>query len=178
MTDCSFDDFRGDIVRCAAHCPLFLVDELEFGGEPEIANFEIHVIIEEDVPHFKIAVDDSVAVHVLQGRNNLVHIVSCLFDGEFLPLFYHFAESLVGTEFQDYVDVLLVFEDGIKFYDVLLVQRLVNLDFGEQLGLIIDYFLFGPAFLEGGLVDHLDGIFDLGFEVDSLITLGEPTCVN
>lgn len=126
MANGALHDFGGDVVGSPTHGAFLLVTELEFGGKPEVSNFEIHVVVEEDVAHLEVAVDDAVAVHVLEGGDDLVHVVAGLLDGELLALLDHLAEGLVGAEFEDDVDVLLVLEDGVELDDLLVVECFVD----------------------------------------------------
>lgn len=130
---CSLYYFRSNIIRCPTHSPLFLITELKLGSESKIPDFQIHVIIEENVTHFEIAVNNTITMHVLQRRDNLQHKISCLFDGQFFSLFYHLTQCLVSAELEYNVDILGVFEDAVELDNVLMVESLVDFNFGQQL---------------------------------------------
>lgn len=74
--------------------------------------------------------DNSVAVHVLECGDNLKHKEPNLFHGEFLPFFDHFAESFVGAELEDDVDIFLVLEDAIELDDVVVMEGFMDFYLG------------------------------------------------
>ena len=87
-------DLGSDVVGRAAHGALLLLAELQLGGESEVAHLDLHVGVEEDVAELEVAVDDAVAVHVLDCGDELQHEVARLLGGEPLALLDHLAEGL------------------------------------------------------------------------------------
>ena len=59
------------------------------------------------------------------------HEITCFLDGKLLPLFDHLAEGFVWAEFQNNVDILLIFKHSVELNDMLMMQCLMNLDFGK-----------------------------------------------
>ena len=45
------------------------------GGEAKVSNFEVHVVVNEDIFKFKVSMDNSFAVHVL---DNVAHLIQGL----------------------------------------------------------------------------------------------------
>ena len=74
MTLFTFEHFWSNIVRSTANGPLALTIKLQFGSQTEIANFDLHLVVKEEVTEFEISVDDSVTMEVLDGQANLVDI--------------------------------------------------------------------------------------------------------
>lgn len=72
--------------------------------------------------------DDAVGVEVLEGHDDLVHVVLGLELGEPFPALDQFVESLVGAYFQQDVDVVVVFEDVFELGDVGVLDAPVDLD--------------------------------------------------
>lgn len=80
-----------------------------------------------------LAVDDLVLVEVDEGPDDLGKIVLHLQLSESLPPFYQFVEGLARTYLQQNIHVLLILEDVLELHYVLVAQRLVNLDFCDEL---------------------------------------------
>ena len=78
--------------------------------------------------------DDSVGMHVINSRDELVHEIPGFFGSEFLALFNHLAHGLISyreryfvlAQFQDDVDELGILEDRVELYDVAMVQGFVD----------------------------------------------------
>ncbi len=87
----SFNNLGGNVVWRATHSSFFLIREFQFGCKAEVPNFKIHILVEKNVAHFQIPMDDPIAVHILQRGDNLEHEISCLLDCQLLPFFYHLA---------------------------------------------------------------------------------------
>jgi len=66
----AFLDLGGHVGEGAA-VALEAVDVL-VAGEAEVGEFEVHLLVDEDVLELQVAVDDSVGVHVLDGVEHLV----------------------------------------------------------------------------------------------------------
>ena len=77
---------------------LEIVDFPE-GGEAEICNLEIHVVIDEDVFKFQISVNDTLSMHVLE---HIAHLV----EEETAAVLAHAAERLAQVEEQTASDEL------------------------------------------------------------------------
>jgi hypothetical protein len=73
-------------------------------------------------------VNDSVSMHILEGRYNLEHKVPSLFNSQFFPLLHHLAESLVCTELQDDVDILAVLKHTVEFNDMFMMESFMDFD--------------------------------------------------
>ena len=62
MAALAFEDLRGDIVRRTANRALLLTIKVELRGKAEVAQFDLHLVVEEEVAEFEVTVDDSVRV--------------------------------------------------------------------------------------------------------------------
>ena len=62
---------RDDVVRKIVR--FFLL--VDVPCKAKIANFEIEILVDEDVPRFHITVDDSTSVNVRETAQTLVHVV-------------------------------------------------------------------------------------------------------
>lgn len=66
-----FEDFRGNVVGGAANgFPLF-ARIFQFGGEPEIAHLDFHILVEEEVAQLEVSVDNLFAMEILQRMEDL-----------------------------------------------------------------------------------------------------------
>jgi hypothetical protein len=77
--------------------------------------------------------DDLILVEVHQGGYDLRQIVLHFHLGQSLPPLQELIQSLVGADLQQYVDILMILEDMFELDDVLLAQRLVDLNFCDEL---------------------------------------------
>lgn len=75
--------------------------------------------------------DDAVAVHVFECRDNLKHEIACLFDSQFFPFLDHFAQCFVRAELEYDIYVFSVLKYAIELNNVFMVQCLVDFDFGQ-----------------------------------------------
>jgi hypothetical protein len=144
----ALDNLRGNIIGCAAYGPLLLLSELEFCGQAEVANLEFHTTADKDVSHFEVAMDNTMSVHVLNCRKNLVHEILGFTIGEFLAALEHFTETLVSAQLEEDVNVIAVLKAVLELHDVRVVQRLVDLDFRQQLHRLSEYFLLGTVLIQ------------------------------
>lgn len=80
-----------------------------------------------------LSVDDLVLVEVDEGVDYLQLIVLHFHFGKSLPPLDQLVQSLVGANFKQNVDVLVVFEDVFELYDILMAQRFVDFDLGDEL---------------------------------------------
>ena len=71
VTALAFKHFWRDIVGSTANRAFFLAIEVEFGGETEIAQLDLHLVVEEEIAEFEIAMDDAMRVQILQRVNDL-----------------------------------------------------------------------------------------------------------
>lgn len=144
----ALDNLRGNIIGRAAYGPLLLLSELEFCGQAEVANLEFHTTADKDVSHFEVAMDNTMSVHVLDCRKNLVHEILGFTIGEFLAALEHFTETLVSAQLEEDVNVIAVLKAVLELHDVRVVQRLVDLDFRQQLHRLSEYFLLGTVLIQ------------------------------
>jgi hypothetical protein len=74
--------------------PLPLAIMFDDGSQTKITNLEIHVSAQKDVAQLKIAMDNAVVVHILDGAKKLPHIKSDFGFREPFSLFDHVDEGL------------------------------------------------------------------------------------
>jgi len=132
----ALDDFRGDVVGRPADRLSLLVLVFDARRQPEIADFDFNVLVEEQVPQLEIAVDDVFVVHVPDGQNQLRHEVRRLRLRQALPSLDHLVHALVVTELQQNVAVIPIFEEVLVLADVFVLESPMNLDFRLQLRVI------------------------------------------
>ena len=118
-----------DVVGRAADRLLALAGDLDERGEPEVADLDVHVLVEEDVAELEVAVDDLVRVHVLARADELHHEEARLGLGEAAPAAEHVHEGAIVAELEGHVDVVFVLETVLEADDVGVLERLVDLDF-------------------------------------------------
>lgn len=113
-----FKNLRSNVVWSTADGLLLLPFIFEAGGQTEIAQFDFHIFIQEQVTEFEIPVDDFVLVQIFQGRNYLSKIVLSLHFCKSFPPFDELVEGVVCTDFQKNIHIFVIFEYMLKFDNV------------------------------------------------------------
>lgn len=72
--------------------------------------------------------NNSIAVHVLEGGNDLQHKIASLLDSQFFSFFDHFAECFVGAQLKHNVHIFGVLEYAIKLDNMLMMECFVYFD--------------------------------------------------
>jgi hypothetical protein len=62
---------RGNVVGSSAECSFPLSVVVDLGGETEVPQLDLHLIVEEDVAQLQVPVDDLVLVQVLAPQQYL-----------------------------------------------------------------------------------------------------------
>jgi hypothetical protein len=60
----AFYNLGGNIVGRATHGPFLLLQIFQLGGQSKIPDLNFHILIQEDIAHFQISVNDLVGVHI------------------------------------------------------------------------------------------------------------------
>ncbi len=79
--------------------------------------------------------DDFVDVQIFKGTDDLDQVILNLHFCESFSAFDQLVQSMVRTDFQKNVNVLMVLENVLELYNVVVVQGFVDLDFGDKLWL-------------------------------------------
>jgi hypothetical protein len=87
MTNDALNDLRCDIVGSAANSTLFLLCKLKLRCETKVTHLKFHIGIYKDVAHFQVPVDNTMTMHILDSRDDLVHEIFGLAIGELLATF-------------------------------------------------------------------------------------------
>ena len=116
---CGIEEYLwGNIVRCTADSLLAFARVLDQGSKPEIPDLDIHASVQEQIPKFKVTVDDLVDMHITASSYELYHEEPDLGVGEATPAAQHIHKRTVGTQLESHVDVLFVFETVVKTNDI------------------------------------------------------------
>lgn len=128
------------IVGRAAQSLFPLALKVNSGRQTEIANLELHVVVQKQVAQLQVSVNDFVVVQVLAREHYLPHEVARLgLRDRFAPL-VHFHEGAAAAQLQYDVHVLIVLEKGVKLDNVLMMDGPVN---GDLLGHFLFLMLLG-----------------------------------
>jgi len=135
----AFLDLGGHVGECAA-VALEAVDVL-VASEAKVSEFEVHLLVNENVFELEVAVDNSVRVHVLNGVKHLVceepsgvlaHLAKTLADVEKETALHvvhdqvdHVVDDTAGGFLNDALVAVLDHAD-----DALVLEGPKNLDFG------------------------------------------------
>ena len=112
------EDFWSDIVWSSANSFFALSGTFDEGSEAKVADFDVHVVIEEEVSEFEVAVDDLVRVHVVTGADELYHEVTGFAFSETAATTEHVHEGTASAELECHVDVFVVLEAFLEGDDV------------------------------------------------------------
>jgi hypothetical protein len=77
---------------------------------------------------------DLILVEVDEGVDNLGQVILYFYFSESLPALDEFIQRLVGAHLEQDVHVFVVFKDVFEFDHVLVAQRFVDFDLGDELG--------------------------------------------
>lgn len=69
-----FKDFGGYVVGGPADSLLAVSLVLDLGGEAEVADFGVHLVVDEDVAELEVSVDDALLVYVDHGLDDLADV--------------------------------------------------------------------------------------------------------
>ena len=118
----TFEDFRSNIIRCTTNRSLPFSIELKFGSEAKVADFDFHLIVQEEIAQFEVSVDNSMRMQVFDGITKLCHVA----------LYFQFMESLAPTEelverltlaqLKNYINVFSIFKEMLKPYNIRMVE--------------------------------------------------------
>ena len=161
MTLFPFQDLWCNIVGCSTDCSFALTVKLELGCKTEVADFDFHLVVEEQITELEISVDHSVTVKVLDSGADLVHVALDLQFMESLPSSEQLVERLILAQLEQNIDVLGIFEEVLEANDVVVVEGPVDLDLRHE-------FLLGSCFGQSGLRDNFGRRDSLVFEVCEL----------
>ncbi len=79
MSNRALHYFRSNVIWCATHGSFFLVHKLQLSGQSKISHFYFHVAVQENIAKFEVAMDNTIAMHIINCRNELNHEISSLF---------------------------------------------------------------------------------------------------
>ena len=159
----ALDDFGGDVVGSAADGrPRAAHPEMR--AEAEVAQLGLPLIIQQHVLRFDVAVDDGVAVQVVESRQQLGQESGDLLLPSGLVL-QGFEEVSSGAVLENDVQDFSLDEVSEEFDDVGVVQVFVDLDFATDC--VFDFIcqLLQP--------DDFHGIFLLGGEMNAEFDIGQ-----
>ena len=98
------------------------------GSEAKVANLHVHVVIEEDVAHLQVAMDDVLAMEIFDGPTYLDHESADFRLGQELPLLDHLHQRAVVAELQDHKSRFAESEGSMELDDVRVMHLGVDLE--------------------------------------------------
>ena len=164
----AFQHFRRDVVWSSADCSFSLSVELQFSGETEITNLDLHLVVQEQVTELQISVNDTVAVQVFNSGADLINVALDFKFVQSLPSPKQLIQRLVLTEFKEDVHVLCVLEEMLESDNVVVMERSMDLDLGHEL-------LLGTSLGERRLLNDFCSRNSLVLQVRELKASGEAT---
>lgn len=168
MTLFTFQHFWCDVVWSSADCSFSLSVKLQFSGETEITNLDLHLVVKEQVTELQISVNDTVTVQVFNSGADLINVALDFKLVQSLPSPQQLIQGLVLTEFKEDVHVLCVLEEVLEANNVVVMERSVDLDLGHEL-------LLGTSLGKRRLRNDFCSRNSLVFQVRELKASGEAT---
>lgn len=99
----------------------------------EIAYLDVHILVEEDVAHLEIAVDDALGVHVFDSSGNLNSVEADFWFSDEATLLHHIHQRAIRAQLQDNVCAFFVCEGSAEFDNIWVVHFRMNLKLGLEL---------------------------------------------
>lgn len=95
MTRSSLEDLRSDIVWSTANSSLLFSVKIEFCGQTKVSQFDLHLVVEEQVSKLEVSMDDPVGMEVLERIDDLQRVALDLQLVESLPSFQQLVQTVV-----------------------------------------------------------------------------------
>ena len=168
VTAFAFEHFGCDVVRSTANSSLLFTVKVELRRQTEIAQLDLHLVVEEKIPELQVAMDDSVLVKVLQGINDLRSVALNFQLVEALTPFEELVHALILAKLEEDVYVLAVLEEVLEVAHVVMLDTSMNLDLAHEL-------LFGATFRQAGLLDDLGCMHESCVGIDEFVAFCEAT---
>ena len=133
MARFAFEHLRCYVVRSSANRALLLTIEVELGCEAEVAQLNLHLVIDKKISELQVAMNYSVSVEILQSIDDL-HRVRLYFQlMKALPSAQKFVEALILADLKQDIYVFAVLEEVLELDDVLVLDGPVNFNLTHQL---------------------------------------------
>lgn len=137
-------NLRSNIVGRTANSLLRIALVLNLSRQSKIANLSIHLVVNKNVTQLEIPMDDALLVYIDDRLHDLTNINPSFELSEPLPSLGEVLQGIIPTILQQDIDVLLILEGIDKLDNMLVLQRLMNLNLNQQLvtlTLLVDRFL-------------------------------------
>lgn len=137
-------NLRSNIVGRTANSLLRIALVLNLCRQSKIANLSIHLVVNKNVTQLEIPMDDALLVYIDDRLHDLTNINPSFELSEPLPSLGEVLQGIIPTILQQDIDVLLILKGIDKLDNMLVLQRLMNLNLNQQLvtlTLLVDRFL-------------------------------------
>ena len=133
MARFAFEHLWCYVVRSSANRALLLAIEVELGCEAEVAQLNLHLVIDKKISELQVTMNYSVSVEILQSIDNL-HCVRLHFQFmKSLSSAQKFVEALILADLKQDIYVVAVLEEVLELDDVLVLDGPVNFNLTHQL---------------------------------------------
>ena len=122
MTTLRVQNLRGQIVWSTANSALSLALEEDLSSQTEVANFESHLLGQEQISEFEVSVDDLTRMDVLEGLCKLVDVVASLDLVESLTTLDQVRQRLILANVEHDVDIFSVFKVPVESDNKLVIE--------------------------------------------------------
>ena len=127
------NDFRCNVIGCPTNGFAFFVAIVDAGGQSQITDLDVQLLVEKQIAQFEIPVNDILVVQVLDCIQQMSHVVCGFGFRQSFATFEQFIQTLIVTQLQQDVTILLVFKEMFEFAHVRMLQRAMDFDLGLQL---------------------------------------------
>lgn len=130
-------DFRSDVVRRAAKCLLTFAFELNACCQSKITDLDLQIIVKEKISKLQIAMDNVHVVQVFDAADDLVNVVATFVVSNGFSSLVQLHHRPALAQLQHDIHIERIIEEAMEADDVLMLQRLVNLDLLSHFLLLI-----------------------------------------
>ena len=128
VTALAFEHLGCDVVRSTANSSLLFTVKVELRRQTEIAQLDLHLVVEEKIPELQVAMDDSVLVKVLQGINDMRSVALNFQLVKALTPFEKLIHALILAKLEKDVYILAVLEEVLEVAHIVMLDTSMNLD--------------------------------------------------
>ena len=168
VTALAFEHLGCDVVRSTANSSLLFTVKVELRRQTEVAQLDLHLVVEEKISEFQVAMDYSVLVKVLKRINDLRSVALDFQFVKALAPFEKLVHALILAKLEKDVYIFAVLEEVLEVAHIVMLDASMNLDLAHKL-------LFRATFREAGLLDDLSCMDESCVGIDEFVAFCEAT---
>lgn len=124
-------DLRCDVIRRSTYSLLHISLSLDLGGQSKIAYLSVHLVVDQNIAEFQIAMDDALTVDVNECLNDLTDVNPSLELRQSFSALCQVLQRVIPAVLQKDVYILLILKGIDELDDMLMSKRFVDLDLNQ-----------------------------------------------